>query len=457
MQKSLICFGAAVLLSAAALGGAHCLVTASGETVTMRETTLAGDFSAAQGLTAQLTRACDNQLFFETVLPFGQEAKTQFGMSPKPVDPVSYDAAPVRALVALNSGWESLGSSLSTEDIPSEYHSLIDAMSEEAAAGTTFSQDVFLRDMMDFLPISWRILLPQQDLHEIAPRLQTNRESILADLQTAFSFPVPEELRIQASIRTLASGGFDRFSIQNASQDLLREATRSVTGRNSTYFIPQMLWNGKPLPSTPLGPGLYCLPNTDRTLSLENDLKQLCTLPPEDLVLDLAISPEEQIAALLVLTPEGRELRLLDLNIGAVTQQFPLPTDKELSLVSGQNCFLLFMGHEDFRLYTVQEDGTYGFAFSGQLPETTMHFGQFSDVLWDGHRLAILENRWNEEHRWDGLTLAILDQDGVQYNGILHSSLDQCVEFPEPDYAVPLCPFQGFDAIELSLSQEVSP
>ena len=437
-----LCALTLLLLALTGLTAAHAGVSRSGEAITFEETVLTGDPIAAEGLTAHLTQSSRGQVFFRTALPFGREPETAVSFSKSPHSPGNYDSSPVRLSVALSSSWESFGGDLDPAELPPAHWTLTEPLLEATPAGGTTTQTLELSNAWNAVPLNWRILLSQQDLHSLSVP-----SPLLTALQEGFQYPVPEGQQVRLSVSRNDDGQWVQWELEDLSQRLQAEAL-SCTARDYTYFLPQ-LWDGDQLlPSAPLGRGVYRLPNTARPLTAE-DLA--CVYLLEEAQQPLALSADITGRFALLAVQEGNRtaLLVLDAETQQPVQSFDLPAADSVSLLAGEGCVLALLPDDSFRLFSLDPSGPGEPLLTGQLPQSQefpFFLGRRTQVAWDGQRMALLcpAEYWRDLPA-PSLLLGIWDEAGLRYCGGYGNSLDRCTD----ENGVPLCDYFGPDAVTL--------
>lgn len=460
MKKSLICTCLLFLVSVIGITAAHRLVTQESLALEWTESTYAGDFTAADGLTAQLTTHCNYNLFWDTTLPFGHKPETTFQYVPKQRFPEQTSA--IYMDVCLNHSWESLGATLSLDELDDSQKALLSPLIDEVKSGSTVTKTVHLQDFCPFYPTEWAIRIPHNDLNPWSSRKTAleiyPNSALLYELADAFRFPVLPDHTVVLSATRDAEGQLTKCSISDSSRSVSSDVIFHVT-EDFAYFIPELKTSdGTPLDSshTPNGRGIYRLPCADRRLTLD-DLEFFYPIADNQTVLDLCMDYDEKHFLLATVENGVTAIHVLDAVSGREIQVLtPWETSIDwVQLISGQGCLMVERPGGSFVLYAADSNGLYIPQFTGQWPDPEkfpMKRGSRNILAYNGQQMALLcDQLYSKDPAYCSLALAIFDRTGLQYAGTFDSSLDQCRIPAENDfsYSTPLCMFFGPDALQL--------
>lgn len=204
MRKNLVIFTLLLVLALSGLVISHGAVNSLQDTVTITETTLAGDPAAAAGLTVDLYTECDYQLFWHTTYMAGTDPvpETDFSFSAAKAMPVSsiqdwvyletggiYFSMAGINLDSLNQDSEIYGTSAPTMIRPAA------AVAERTQAGETRTETVYLHDYYQYYTIG--LQFHTTGTFGIDADMSLEGKELLSQY---FRIPVSEEQQIQVTI-----------------------------------------------------------------------------------------------------------------------------------------------------------------------------------------------------------------------------------------------------------------
>ncbi len=445
MKKSLIAMVVLLAVAVTSLGVSSLALDRSGEQVEIRETTLMGDRSAAQGLNLRMNLHFNEHLRWTTELSSDKKPETamRFSWSGLP------NAFPASEQVLLYGGDMNLSSSgsLSLPDGDMEFvglNELLMDVADRTQAGGTNVETLRYRDYYSFYPLSVSLLRRDGylDWHELQymDLAENPHYQILTDLAQAFQFPVEEDHLVKASVTKHETGEISSLDVR--SEHTPNIAALSAPADQYLYFVVSAYTEEGELVDysrTPGGYGLYRLPR-EGDLSI-GQLEMVLPLEPGENVLEMTEKPGGEDLLMVEHRDGAYLLRVLDGATGQEKQSLPLweVGDPGSSSYFGQavyDDFLVIYGEKN-RFHVFQDTGSgYIPALSGTLADfTTLGGGELERVnrmdaqVFDGTRLAeVYGTHYGDgQNRMLRLVLVVYDADGIAYAGVLDNSMDLCI------------------------------
>lgn len=449
MRKSLILLVLVLALSACGIAYAHGAVNATRAEVTLTETTLLGDRSAAQDLLIDLRTQCQDHLFWNTTLQPGQLPSTEFLFSqPEVRETQGYTpGSGVDAYLQTNMGTGSSGGLELTDAETGGLAKVFEDVASRAESGATYSETISLRDYYDVYPLSFDLRLPGKyyswmellwQLEDASPDdlLPKNSFAGLKKLADYFSFPILENHRLDVTVVKDAAGIITEInSVATEGSDVSLRSF-SATANGSCYFAVCAMTQEHELldySRVPGGYGIYRLPcGTEETPLSEivDGLELFYPLAHTEELIWLQQSADE--TKLFLVTQEENEyiLKVLDTQTAKLLQRIPLLEAGESRWMSdffiGEDFLAIFFDDRDFVVLSQVPGGDYVWEYSGTLPEPELFaFNRMynSVIAFDGKRLAVAAMA--RDRALCGFSLAVCDRTGVLYAGRYDSSLDK--------------------------------
>ena len=491
MKKLLSVLLVLAVVSGAGIGVLAWRVNRTGEQVTVEETTLMGDKSAAEGVTVRAEAGWRNRLCWDISHTLGQTPEAQLTLNPEGEwhGPYSWEGVELRVSYAGND-------LLEVVDHPQGLMKLGQELLERSKDGEEVRATADLGDYLEHYPIRFGLELPGVMYNGYFPGLTfETSEFFFADQeQTAkmfhdfFPIPIREEEPIQAVClpSSRGDGAPESYELRLQQKDPVEEAENSaevpavpavgmsevdlVCAQDFTedlcvFALTNQTQSGKPLDfsEVPGGYGLYGFtfqrvtdrnehPNVtveitdDTKTGVDNDsLRLMYPLPESALVTQVAIDERHQ--QVLVVTLDGGEglVTVLDMKTMKAVQTIPVAKMAWPQLVLGDDFLVIYDGDGQLVLLT-EADGRWRQRWTAELPEQLARNVRFSRVDWRGRNetvpaamdvrgqellLCDYADEFTEDCRYD---VAVVNGDGVAYWGRFVTSLASYPEgVPGPD------------------------
>ena len=441
MKKTCLLLALLAALSAAALGTVHSSIHATSEQVVFRELPMAGDRSAADGLTVELNASIRDLLFWDTSFaPGPDQTETQARFQRPPLKPETILRSPHFFLYApINFGASSNGSMFDEGDElwMEEAFRELDA---ETPMGKSASKEVLVSDYEEVYPNSVDLVLHHHSIHFdfFGDHYGGTNGAFTSQFLNAFRFPVLEGHRQEITLEKGLDGSMQLTCNDTASGVSIESV--SCSSANYLYFVVNARSNqdGSLLDysHTPGGYGLYRLPVDKEEMTLE-DLEMIYPLDPSYTICQLRCTDDRHL--LMLTTEQGQSfLRVLDLDRQQELQSVPLWTESKDAwpdLITDDDLVLVILGaQEQARLFRQNPDGLCELLQELQMSATEEYprlLSEISSMDWDGQRLAILTRTvvpqagpaYSSDYN-ASFSLLVFDRDGLQYLGSFLNSLN---------------------------------
>ena len=434
------------------------------EAVSVTETTVTGDRSAAAGLVARQKARSGMALCWDLTIPLDDPAAATAAFSrpvPKGADewPSTDSSAWFHVQsAALGGGGTFFGSGVALDDLDESDFGLdglaplLTAVYDRTPAGEAHTETLRLRDYLTYYPFSVDLTLGLlsedygttesiQGYDNVAYYGTEGTEDVTQAINDYFRFPIAEDATLEVKLDKDGEGRIVEISCTPDDDHFSSLDPLSIELSDGLWFSFYR-WDDGVLDysEVPGGYGLYHLPVTleqgryGLALTPRPDrLETVVSLPDGASAVDLRRSADG--TALLLTWSFGSELHctMVDRATGAVRQDLLLPfgageygdwEDATASLrdLVEQDGLLLFTTNASFALCGQEADGTYRVLCHGALTDTVAEPGY---LAWDGERLALAQLQGVT-----GLDLAVYDAAGVvQYVGQYRTSLNEGLRF----------------------------
>ena len=434
------------------------------EAVSVTETTVTGDRSAAAGLVARQKARSGMALYWDLTIPLDDPAAATAAFSrpvPKGADewPSTDSSAWFHVQsAALGGGGTFFGSGVALDDLDESDFGLdglaplLTAVYDRTPAGEAHTETLRLRDYLTYYPFSVDLTLGLssedygttesiQGYDNVAYYGTEGTEDVTQAINDYFRFPIAEDATLEVKLDKDGEGRIVEISCTPDDDHFSSLDPLSIELSDGLWFSFYR-WDDGVLDysEVPGGYGLYHLPVTleqgryGLALTPRPDrLETVVSLPDGASAVDLRRSADG--TALLLTWSFGSELHctMVDRATGAVRQDLLLPfgageygdwEDATASLrdLVEQDGLLLFTTNASFALCGQEADGTYRVLCHGALTDTVAEPGY---LAWDGERLALAQLQGVT-----GLDLAVYDAAGVvQYVGQYRTSLNEGLRF----------------------------
>lgn len=451
-----IFIAAALVLSCGVLAAGHLSLSARRDAVSLEETTLLGDVSAAEGIQVDIRTELMNQLFWATQYTAGTSPAihtdyTHYWSEQPNSREWDWDVLRADCL----GGYGVTDQEWETEDKYGMQKPYNDVASRCPAGTKEYSERVRLRDYYEYFPIyvSTADILPE-DVDSIYLNDGESVEQMMQDfLCSQFRFPVPEDLWIEISIdkdpegsvSSVGTSFFDDYSWEQ----LEISAIRTDAG---LYFTlsPEMRADGTPpdFSHCTVARGLYFLPITltpyegddfadiQDLVTVSLDTEHFRTVCPIDADADrvfLLESEDEKWLYLLSQQGEEATLTVLSAGTGEVTSCITLftmkdPEEQYLSNVYVQEGYLVAtLSDGQFSLATVDSAGQTEVALTGDFGSALALECYMEDPVfdYDGERLAFAD--FAQQFNGCSFFLGVVSDAGMEYLGKYFHNQDLAV------------------------------
>ena len=447
-----IFIAAALLLSCGVLAAGHCALYARRDAVSLEESTLLGDVSAAEGARVDIHTQLMNRLFWDTQYTAGMQPTIRTHYTHYwNEQPVTWDweGEALRADFTGAAGptsweWEE------EEDQYGMQKPYNDVASRCPAGAENYTERVYLRDYYEYFPIyvSTADILPEGGSYYLDGSKSV--EMMMQDfLRSQFRFPVPEDLWWEISIGKDADGSVSSIGTGETNDDYwTRFMTASVRTETGLFFTlsPDKRADGTapdfshctverglyflPITLTPYEgeqPDLVYITGNNKGIQLISlDAEHFRTVCPIDADADwvsLYGSEDGNWIYLLTQQQEDCTLTVLCTDTGEVTSRVTLftpedPQTQYLSQTYLQEGYLIStLSDGQFALVTVDDAGQAEIALTGdfspvQAKECYLDHPVFD---YDGQRLAFGE--FAQYFNGCSFFLGVVSSDGIDYLG----------------------------------------
>lgn len=445
MRRSLIVFLLALLLTGGGAAGAFAAVGNTCDEVILTPTVIAGDESAARGLTVELHSRLNNQLYWDTAHLVGSEPDTRFSFYPdrrQYPDTRRYFGVSIMTYDNVSTS----GSDLTDPDTELfGYDSIYADVASRTDAGTEHSETVDLRDYMDYYPLSVSIDLPGSTYVwknagvDVEQSGGDDMGAINMAVADYFRIPITDEQPVRFHVEKDAAGKVFSWGSDTDREIYSAFGDGAVTDNACVFYLSNAYGDGKTVDfsQVPGGYGLYRLPyETDgSTTRIDVDaLEMVYPLAEDESVITLLASENGMYLLLVTTDGEDETLTVLDADTVQPVQTIHLAADGHMYRLCDGGDFLALMYDIGFEVYTEAPVG-YEKAFGGVLPDIddSGNFNYNGVMDYSGGKLAIMGETMAEGEYGRylcGYRLMVFDETGLLYHGTYKSSLD---DFPALD------------------------
>lgn len=446
MKRAFVVLALCLVLALVGLTAWAVPVSQSKEQVVVTAQTLAGDSSAAEGLTARQGAVYNNQLVWEMTIPVHHPENTVtdftrylYDSDKLPQAPESFGGIQLYTMTSFGMGLGNAGVPLD-EDLSfftasdrslNAMKPLLVSVCDNAEPGESHTETVRPADVLSHYPLSIDTHLPQVESWRYSTSGGWSSEwemdsfqAFYTAFQDFFDIPIPEEARWEITVCTTENGNLQELGV-NALERNASLNTVSAVGETTCYlaFLPIDETTTPDLSQVPGGPGIYAVDYGAGQVYADT-LRNFFPLPEGELVQTLSLSPDGKTLALLTHRDGSYTCTLIDPATAAVRQRL-CPTESAgqgsfYSQVWGED-FLFLYGGMDFILYEKQTDGSYAFAMAGELPSPPLNTPV---CAWDGARLAIGTVDYNRTSAVS-FALCVYQAGQLTYQGQYETSLNR--------------------------------
>ncbi len=227
------------------------------ETVEIEETTLAGDKSAADGLSVTYRAACSKLMHWETVYPLGREDNINSSFTYEKQSNDTLLVPDVQIGIHTNFGMSTSGSFDFSEGNFDQTFPLLPFLdvSERMSPGTTYSETVSLQDYYDFIPFSVSSYYTTTAALDAAGTYDENGNSLFNQF---FRIPFANDTKVTVEITKEKDGSISALSMKTADDFSSEDIVFSSAVYDSNCFLafPVRLSDGTLLDTSKMG-GAY--------------------------------------------------------------------------------------------------------------------------------------------------------------------------------------------------------
>lgn len=431
MKKSMVLTIVLLALSIGVFPYANGWVSEGKEAISVKETVLYGDRSAAEGVTVMNHTHCDYHMFWNTTYQVGPDLSVESDYRYSQAQEREDDIRPAELQLYSNINYAMSGdidfSGENWNDLPR----LIAAdVAKRTPNGETHEEEHALADYYEFYPVTLEV-------HLLKGR--TTVYSAQHDMADYFKIPVPKDHKVRVSITKGKNGAVNYIDQSSIEGDFQMSANSAAITDSGGYFAVSVSGaNNKQITLPEDISGVYFLPFTAREGGIEpsfEKLRRAYPLKETVQVLNLIKDPKEE--RLLLLTAEDGTVMLsvIDMEtMGLIKKSKLLDGAEDLGLwdVKEYDSFLVATLN-DYRFLLLQRgaDGLFALKFEGnfnqydkigeklQLDTAAMDF--------DGSHLAVAayqpytsSRQGNGEYQYfasHSTYLMIYDKDGLTFAG----------------------------------------
>ena len=440
MKRSLYLTLLLLAVSLSGVCGAVVSVSRQHDQVVITQSLEEGDPAALDGLTVQLSTACQSLLWETTYLP---------GVSPKTETEFSF-LKDGRAMSHNNDDTRIDRIYLRDDtthllhyDEEEEHQTGLSKAFHELAATTSAGEEtekvIRLKDYVDYRTFDITVVVPTDEYvwkynwRDIRPFEQ----EVYDNFHAFFKIPVLDDETFSISLERDSKGNVWHLgggTTQSDRFDFMAQDQYQCVTEEAVYFT---FWNrtvkGRIVDTSqiPGGYGIYRLPFTadfdpeTETGILADQLEMVYAIDPEHLVLGLRCSLDK--SRLLLHTCERGEymLTVLDSETLEVLQRIPYAPEAEdwwLWEDEEQDIFLITLGWEEYVLFSLRGDGLYHLEFICEAGEVRLSDTEH-DMAWDGQRLVLgAADEYDIDHHC-AFRFEVYDKTGPIYYGEYQNSL----------------------------------
>lgn len=349
MRRSVSLILLLALLAAGVLAGSTLALGGRGDQVTVTARTLAGDPSAAEGLTVNLPLVLEDCLFWDISFPADrpEQAVTQFRYDPEGEPPVYTSGSASVDFLLASTSYSTIyliGGSL-WEDVPPALTAMLKQLADGMEPDTERTRTIRLTDYMDCWPLE--VYLPDCPLP--APVLNQR-------MSEYFTVPIPRDYQVEVELATNRLGALYHVVCRREGYYLFQsDAWSFETPQGYLFTFPNTYFDGQLTQTVPIdgsrlsaGWGLYRLTlNSDNT---DGQLETVYTLPEGSEILDFLANGDNSTFFLLTREEGMLRLRVFDRSI-ALQDTFDL-----LPMEEGDHYIQTYWG-DDFLVPIVYGEG----------------------------------------------------------------------------------------------------
>lgn len=440
MRKSLILMFLLFLLSLGLLWGAYGMINPLEDAVSIEETVLSGDRTAAKGIAVANRTASTDHLLWDTVYTIGEDLNvaTEFTFYPQGY---SEDYQPEHWMMLytnLNYGISGNGINLEEENVRS--HMAVAPALDVAGrtpAGQTREETVSLQDYYPCYPLSMETSVPDVNLEM--------NEEIQQEIADYFSIPVPKKHRVQISVTKDSGGNLTDVECQSVSGETMLDTVSAITD-SGCYLV--MTANdgdtGEPI-SLPSGiSGIHFLPfekHEGFTRPKAQDMKLVFPLDSET-TQAIRLMQSADGRRLLLFTREAGSIQLTVIEVETMRQLQKMELAGEAAKLDlwqteqSENFLVVIYSDGSFSVLTDEDDGSCAIRLTGNFYECE----EIRDVpFWnmaldyDGSRLAAVV--YQERYGFCSTYLMVYDENGLAYAGKYDQSSDRSPDVGADNYS----------------------
>ncbi len=438
MRKSAVLTILLLVLAAASLYSTHAWVGEGKTAVSIDETVVYGDKSAAEGISLDIRTHCDYRLFWGTRYTVGESPQTgtdfRFSQAEqRPRRNIPY------AGIYFDGTFNGYGASSSGSlDIANETAPIQDVASR-TSPGEDRTEIVHVKDYYRFYPIRVEFDMPS--------RFAVNEETqqLFADY---FRIPVYHEHEVEISIEKDSAGNVRRLGLSTAKGSGVLLETPSVVTDNGCFFTFSCRTDGGKLLDTSFiagGYGIYHFPlhnqgGDDRILNVD-ELQMVYPIDAAGAEV-IALQANADKSKLFLVTIESGSYLLTVIDAQTMTQLqmlelLPATGDSRLDRLYIQDEFVVpVLSDGRLMLLAADTEGDYQVQFGadfGSNQELRYVFSRDVSMDYDGKKLAVAawQNGWFAPENYCSFYLAVYDRTGLTYVGKYQHSLDRSlIEHP---------------------------
>jgi hypothetical protein len=344
------------------------------------------------------------------------------------------------------------------------YTPVIQDLYSQMKPGESLTKTVNLSDYFEDYPLLFTIftgnwMADERDFLSMTEEELADGEYLVTqenfdDLHDFFQIPMPEEAYVQITLETDGSGAISSYDIQLIS-DLDSFYFTGVEGENAIYITIQTSGRNSEcdFSQIPGGLGVYRLPYLTQDsvpVLYTEQLETVCSLPENVQVEYLELSDTGSQIFVEGKVDGEAQLWVIGQESGEVRQVIPLSLNSVRAFQIEENDLLFFQDNGVFTLLERQKDLSWQVALTSTIPPDEKmgleseygsiileRFLNTQNVLmnWDGSTLALatLGNGYQYDPEASSLTVAVFDENGLQYLGQFDLSLAEQVEYLDSD------------------------
>lgn len=332
----------------------------------------------------------------------------------------------------------------------------VSRLADTVAEGQTLTFSVYLADLYEFYPITFRMIYHgakygrfTNDLSDKDGLLKV--EKMQKAFEDFFKIRVLDDEIIMVNIDKVISGNSFMEAVSDITGDSYSPSVVSYFSDRGIYFgICNRSEKGKVMDfsNVPGGYGVYYLPIQDGELMTEQ-LRMFFSLESNVSVENCAVSYEGTELHLITEEDGAYYFNSIALSNGELLQKCSVNvSDHWLGLFEEENFFVL-TNEETLTVFTKNDEGIWQESFRTKVAgiETLNEYlpGSVSgsQYAFDGKRLAVmgstyLKNR-DGQKQWGipgcGFYINVFDKDGLQFYATYDSSLDETIGFEEDGFS----------------------